>query len=424
LSYLSDKKQLDELYENGSLTEKEYSNLIEKLESHYSTDKESAFKPENSENSGGIKKPSMASKLSGHKDILFKGLTVLNTFILLFLGIYFVSNSIKLESSDRITEKELSSSSIFSYPTDIGVLLEKTGAAIFNVSCQVDGLNSSGTGWAISLADENGKEEPYIVTNHHVIEYCLNEKLPIYAVNDTYGEISTTVYASEGGYWDEGSDSLRDIAVLKLDANFGDIKTLELQKEPTAIGQWVMVVGYPGYNQNSSLRNHTMGLLSGFTEEGLIVTDAAVNRGNSGGPMINSRGEVVATVFAVNDASNYESMGFAQPLSFHCTVAFECLDGEFEYSNSGTPLVYNQILAGDCLGYSVLDSYNLYDVSCSSDKVQFIITEEISLVGLENKVDLPECALKDSIITEIVLGEPKAYCAIQKVVPQNTPADR
>lgn len=409
---MSDKSQIDELHRNGSLSDKEYSALIEKLDAHYSHDNKSIFITESPSDST---QTTVFKKISSFKSIkldLFKVLTVINTIVLLLISVLIFSNS--YFSTTKLNSLDSSDSNIFAYPTDMSILLESTQDAIFNVSCQVNGVNSSGTGWAISLANENGEAEPYIITNHHVIEYCLDEQLPIYAVNEVYGEISTNVYASEGGYWYEDSDSLRDIAVLKLEEGYEGIATLKIQKEPTSVGQWVMVIGYPGYNEISSVRNHTVGVLSGFTQEGLIVTDAAVNRGNSGGPMLNARGEVIATVFAVNDTSNYESMGFAQPLSFHCTVAFECMDGDFSYSRSGIPLAYNQLEPGDCLGYSILGSYNLYDVSCSSSQVEFVIEQEIPLEGLESKADLPECALRDSIITEIVLGENKAYCATQK----------
>jgi S1-C subfamily serine protease len=56
------------------------------------------------------------------------------------------------------------------------------------------------------------------------------------------------------------------------------------------------------------------------------MTDATINEGNSGGPILNSNGQVLGTIFSTEDLTQFENMGFAQPLGFHCEVIFSCVD--------------------------------------------------------------------------------------------------
>ncbi len=113
-----------------------------------------------------------------------------------------------------------------------------------------------------------------------------------------------------------GTDSLSDLAVIKVDrpapavAPLSDSSGLEL-------GQIVIVMGSPYENLNGTV---TMGVVSGLDRrvgglQGLIQTDAAINTGNSGGPLVTTRGEVVGINTLVlrtsGDGRILEGMGFA-----------------------------------------------------------------------------------------------------------------
>jgi 2-alkenal reductase len=156
----------------------------------------------------------------------------------------------------------------------------------------------------------------YIVTNHHVID----------------GQRSLAVIFFDGSRRSAtliGSDPLMDLAVLKVDgavpgaAPLGDSGALQP-------GETVIAIGSPlGDFRNSvtvgvvSALNRSLG---GDAPDGLIQTDAAINRGNSGGPLLNLRGEVVGINTLVVRGSGFngvqaEGLGFSVPSSVVQRVA-------------------------------------------------------------------------------------------------------
>lgn len=168
---------------------------------------------------------------------------------------------------------------------------------------------ATGTGVVIT---ENG----YIVTNAHVIydsEY-----------NSGLSKDITVVLNGEDRYEAEviGYDRDCDLAVLKIDetgltaAEFGDSDNLKLGEAVTAIGNPL------GFNLMNTV---TRGIVSGMNRQitindkamNLIQTDAAINSGNSGGPLINKYGQVIGINSSKMSASysqtSIEGIGFAIP---------------------------------------------------------------------------------------------------------------
>ena len=144
-------------------------------------------------------------------------------------------------------------------------------------------------------------EDGYIITNYHVIE------------NAT----SVMITLSDGTEYDAriiGSDASSDLAVLKVEAEnlpeaeLGDSSALQ-------IGELVVAIGNPLGYENTV----TDGIVSGLNRQltdyidsaTLIQTNATINSGNSGGALVNSKGEVVGINSAKLVASNAEGMGFA-----------------------------------------------------------------------------------------------------------------
>ena len=149
--------------------------------------------------------------------------------------------------------------------------------------------------------------EGYIITNQHVVEGATSLKVVLYD--------GTTVDATL-----VGSDTTTDLAVIKIDpdglnlqpAEFGDSTALEQ-------GDFVMCVGNPGGLAFSS--SSTFGTVSAVdrplatTDSGYIMhyiqTDAAVNPGNSGGPLVNMQGQVVGITSSKVVAQGFEGLSFA-----------------------------------------------------------------------------------------------------------------
>jgi len=142
----------------------------------------------------------------------------------------------------------------------------------------------------------------YIITNNHVVKNA--DKVQVTLQNDDKKYVAMVV----------GTDPEIDIALLKIDhknlpiAHLGDSDALQ-------IGEWVTAIGNPlGYSHSV-----TAGIVSGKGRrlstgmESFIQTDAAINFGNSGGPLVNMSGEVVGINSAIS--AQGQNIGFAVPIN-------------------------------------------------------------------------------------------------------------
>ena len=149
----------------------------------------------------------------------------------------------------------------------------------------------------------------YIITNNHVIEDA-NEVEVTLNDNRTFPAVII------------GRDPSTDIALLKIESKglpwieYGDSDELRL-------GEWVLAIGNP-FNLTSSVtagivsaKGRSLGLLQDqYRIESFIQTDAALNRGNSGGALVNTRGELVGITSAILSPSGaYSGNSFAIPIS-------------------------------------------------------------------------------------------------------------
>ena len=163
----------------------------------------------------------------------------------------------------------------------------------------------SGSGVIIS-------NDGYIITNNHVIDGATELEI---TMNDNRKFVAELI----------GTDPSTDIALLKIDATdlpvipFGDSEKLK-------VGEWVLAVGNP-FNLTSTV---TAGIVSAkgrglpalrgngsdMKVESFIQTDAAVNPGNSGGALVNTKGELIGINTAIySETGSYAGYSFAVPIS-------------------------------------------------------------------------------------------------------------
>ena len=221
------------------------------------------------------------------------------------------------EVSDR--QNILSASPVIS--TVSGESGALSGAQIYEQACrQVVGITTdvtftnyfgmqsssavSGSGFIIS-------EDGYIVTNFHVIEYAVQQNSPITVMLHDGTKYTATIV---------GTEQANDIAVLKIEAT-GLTPAVFGNSESLHVGDTVYAVGNPlGELEFSMSTGHVSALDRVITTEdsesiNMFQIDAAVNPGNSGGPVYNSLGQVVGVVTAKYSSSGVEGLGFAIPVN-------------------------------------------------------------------------------------------------------------
>ncbi len=172
----------------------------------------------------------------------------------------------------------------------------------------IDQSSNIGTGFIVD-------KEGIIVTNQHVVSDLEAE----YKVVTEEGEEYEVVEILR--------DDLNDLAVIKIDPKDLELNELVLgDSDNLLVGQNVIAIGTPLGEYAGSV---TTGIISGLdrsvsagsgwfgttskTYENVIQTDAAVNPGNSGGPLLNSQGEVIGINFATT--SNADNISFAIPIN-------------------------------------------------------------------------------------------------------------
>jgi serine protease Do len=173
-------------------------------------------------------------------------------------------------------------------------------------------VQGAGSGF---IVDASG----YVLTNHHVVEGATSIEVQLASMRDGDRRLPARLI---------GSDQLTDTALIQItdlpaeglpQATLGD----SAQIGP---GDWVMAIGNPFGLSNTV----TVGIVSAVSRTSpqlrpvqgrdleMIQTDAAINRGNSGGPLLNLRGEVVGintAIFSDNGAGGNVGVGFAVPIN-------------------------------------------------------------------------------------------------------------
>ena len=178
---------------------------------------------------------------------------------------------------------------------------------------------ASGSGFIVSA-------DGYIVTNNHVIDGASSVSVIVAGEKDP---IKAKIV---------GKDATTDIAVLKIDRTNLTFVTLG-DSDSLQVGELAVAIGNPFGELAGSV---TVGVISALDREitinnatyNLLQTDASINEGNSGGPLVNSYGEVVGVTNA--KVSSGEGIGFAIPINDVKTVIEDLINNGFV---SGRPVL-------------------------------------------------------------------------------------
>jgi len=217
------------------------------------------------------------------------------------------------------------------YLPDFTTLVDKTGAAVVNITAittapELDRDSNSrnrqlerwfgipqqpqqdrqagGSGFIIS-------DDGYILTNRHVIHGADEITVKLMDKSEYNAELI-------------GEDEASDIALLKVDAE--NLPTLKIGDSKTSkIGEWVMAIGSPLSFENSV----TKGIISAKGRRFMrqqyvpyIQTDVPINRGNSGGPLINMDAEVIGiNTLIMSNTGGYMGLSFSIPIDVAMSVA-------------------------------------------------------------------------------------------------------
>jgi len=235
-----------------------------------------------------------------------------------------VSPDITISPDDDINTAEAIAAKVLPSVVGISTSTEVTYQSFFG---QQKGIqNGVGTG---IIVDEKG----YILTNSHVVSDGTAKEIIVQLTDGR--EVPGTVL------W---NDKNIDLAIVKIEAE--NLKAAELgDSEEVRIGAYAAAIGNPlGL---AFARSVTQGVISGMdrsitvsdgqsqtTMDGLIQTDASINSGNSGGPLLNSAGQVIGINTA--KAQSGEGLGFAIPINTAKPIVDEIkTKGEFKRSYIG-----------------------------------------------------------------------------------------
>ncbi len=308
---------------------------------------------------------------------------VVYTLFILFLGIFlaygiiykfpalFKETITKIEKDVTVTDEGIADA------------VEKVyDSVVIVTNYKGDTARSFGSGFVYKVE----KDKFYIITNHHVIENGDNFK-----VTYSDGEVVTAKLL--------GSDKYADIALLEVEEKEG-IKPVETGKTETLrVGDTTFTVGAPLDNVYSW--TVTRGIISGKERlvevpvdnddfiMNVLQTDAAVNSGNSGGPLCNSNGDVIGVISAKISSTGVEGMGFAIPIESAVEKAEEIINGEHsEFPYLGISRIDVESKMSDYRYYNFFKEYD--------------ITEGVFVAGVEEGSAAEKGGIKvDDVIIEI-----------------------
>lgn len=242
----------------------------------------------------------------------------------------------------------------------------------------------------------------YIVTNNHVVGEADEIEVKLNDNREFKGRII-------------GCDGTTDLALIKIDAK--DLPAIKIgNSDDLKLGQWVLAVGNP-FNLTSTV---TAGIVSAKARslgangiESFIQTDAAINSGNSGGALVNDKGELVGiNAMLYSQTGSYSGYGFAIPTSIMNKVVADLK-------------VYGTVQRA-ILGVQGMDVTNWIDNEKAKgndpdlDVVEGIYIEKVTDASAAEEAGL----MKGDVVTEFDGKKVTKMSELQEAIAQHRPGDK
>lgn len=328
------------------------------------------------------------------------------------------------EPGENITKNEVVFNAVTSDPENSGAVAVVDSSAAVKIyqqaiNYQVVGVNTSvnttniwgqetsypvsGTGFVIST-------DGYILTNYHVISYAATYGYDMTVVFQDGTELSAEIV----GYLEDN-----DVAVIKIDPTGLNLNPVTLgNSDNMTVGETVYAIGNPlgelTYTMTEGIVSATDRVITTSdsttgtsSSMNMFQISAAVNAGNSGGPVYNSKGEVIGIVTAKYSDSGVEGLGFAIPIN--------------DATNIATQIIEKGYVPTASLGVSVSTTSGFY----SSFAIEYYGLPSGAVVLSVNSGSAAEKAgiLKGDIITGLNGTEITSYDELRYALRQCQPGD-
>ena len=247
-------------------------------------------------------------------------------------------------------------------PATVSILAELSYG---NINGMAQTAEASGSGFIVSA-------DGYIVTNNHVVEGATAVQVIVAGETDPIDAVVV------------GTDATTDIAVLKIDRTSLPFVTLG-DSDSLQVGELAVAIGNPFGELAGSV---TVGVISALDREisinnssyNLLQTDASINSGNSGGPLVNSYGEVIGITNA--KVSEGEGIGFAIPINDIKTVIEDLINNGFV---TGRPVLGIGVITvdqttADQYGWPVGAYIRQVDVNSAAEKAGLKVGDIITSI--------------------------------------------
>lgn len=351
------------------------------------------------------------------KNRISLGLTILFSFVMGGLAMYYFSYTHRVTTvtnTDGTTSNvalestcKSCNSTVIMENGSLSASVEKVYNSVVMVKTYKNSRYGSGSGFIYKI-DGN---YAYVITNHHVVDG-----------GNKWGVITSRDEEIEGKVL--GSDEYLDIAIIQVPKkDYLTAANIAGNDKKLSLGDTVFTIGAPvGYEYRGTVTNGIVSGINRLVEVSVsnsikgdyvmevIQTNAAVNPGNSGGPLFNTNGEVVGVISMKLVESSIEGMGFAIPIDYAMSHIGKLEKG----SKIDRPL----------LGISMLDVSDSYALWQSRIVLPESVEEGVVVIEISEKSGASKSSLqKGDVITKLNNADVKNAAYLKYLLYKYNPGD-